>query len=304
MDKAPRKNVAKGQVEMRLDDSRRLPPLKRYPRIEAAARAGGFGAAGAELTMFPPMRLGVAGKGAGRMAWSSGFQRLPRGVVITEAGRRYLGRVQNLLDQLAEATTDLQRLETSSALTVSCGPSFVARWLIPRLGRLHERHRDLNVRATSVCAAERFRARGDRHRHSARSAFYDGLHSVLLLREDFYPVCGPALLARGPRLQEPADLSQHVLLHQQHGPLHHEWDQRISDQLDWTSWLAAVGVSGIDVQRGRRFSHSHSTLQAAAAGEGVALASSAYIADDHRSTGQAIRKLIGPRTRWVLHRMP
>ena len=198
------------------------------------------------------------------------------------------GHVQNLLDQLAEATTDLQRLETSKALTVSCGPSFVARWLIPRLGRLHERHRDLDVRVLASARLNDF-AREEIDiaiRHG--SGIYDGLHSVLLLREDFYPVCSPALLARGPRLQEPADLSQHVLLHQQHGPLHHEWDQRISDQLDWTSWLAAVGVSGIDMRRGRRFSYSHLTLQAAVAGQGVALASSAYIADD-LATGRLIR---------------
>jgi LysR family transcriptional regulator, glycine cleavage system transcriptional activator len=51
-----------------------------------------------------------------------------------------------LLDQFAEATADLQRLETPKALVVSGGPSFVACWLIPRLGRLNERHCELDVR--------------------------------------------------------------------------------------------------------------------------------------------------------------
>jgi LysR family glycine cleavage system transcriptional activator len=39
-------------------------------------------------------------------------------------------------------------------------------------------------------------------------------------------------------------------------------------------------VTSIDAERGLRFSFSHMTLQAAAAGQGVALASSAFLADD------------------------
>ena len=74
------------------------------------------------------------------------FRRLPRGVVVTEAGGRYLARVGTLLDQLDEATVDLQRLETSRVLTVSAMPSMVSCWLIPRLGRLTERYPELDVR--------------------------------------------------------------------------------------------------------------------------------------------------------------
>ena len=74
------------------------------------------------------------------------FRRLPHGVVVTEDGGRYLARVGTLLDQLAEATADLQRRDTSRVLTVSAMPSMVSRWLIPRLDRLTERHPELDVR--------------------------------------------------------------------------------------------------------------------------------------------------------------
>ena len=77
----------------------------------------------------------------------------------------------------------------------------------------------------------------------------------------------------------PDDLAQHVLLHE-------EWN--LLDQLDWADWLAAMGADGIDAQRGLRFSFSHMTLQVAAAGQGVALASSAFIADD-LTTGRLVR---------------
>ncbi len=287
MRKKSQKIRANGSGNFRLSDHRRLPPLNAIRAFEAAARRSGFQAAGAELN--------VSANAVGRLVkvledWLGValFKRLPRGVVLTEAGRLYLGRVETLLDQLAEATADLQRVERSRVLTVSGGPSFVARWLIPRLGGLIGRHRDLDVRVLASAQLNDF-AREEIDvaiRHG--SGTYEGLRSDLLMREDFFPVCSPALLARGPRLRKPADLSQHVLLHQQHAVLHHERDQNISDQLDWASWLAAIGVSVIDAQRGPRFSFSHMTLQAAAAGQGVALASSAYIADD-LATGRLVR---------------
>ena len=110
---------------------------------------------------------------------------------------------------------------------------------------------------------------------------YEGLRSDLLMRVDFWPVCSPALLSRGPPLREPADLARHVLLHD-------AWDHRVPDQVDWAHWLAAMGLHDIDARRGSRFSQSHMTLDAAAAGQGVALASSAFLGDD-LATGDLVR---------------
>src|SRR5215510_210989 len=91
---------------------RRLPSLNGVRAFEAAARLGGFNAAGAELN--------VSANAVGRLVkvledWLGVplFKRLARGVVLTEAGGRYLGRVGPLLDQLAESTVDLQRFDTS-----------------------------------------------------------------------------------------------------------------------------------------------------------------------------------------------
>jgi LysR family glycine cleavage system transcriptional activator len=106
-----------------------LPPLNAVRAFEAAARLGGFNAAGAELN--------VSANAVGRLVKiledSLGvplFRRLARGVVVTEAGGRYLARVGTLLDQLDEATADLQSLETSSAVVSACRVGGL-RWLIP-----------------------------------------------------------------------------------------------------------------------------------------------------------------------------
>jgi LysR family glycine cleavage system transcriptional activator len=277
---ANRYNWGKASAKLGHGDRRRLPPLNAIRAFEAAAREGGFQAAGAELN--------VSANAVSRMIkvledWLGValFRRLPRGVVVTEAGRAYLGRVGTLLDQLAEATADLQRLETSKVLTVSAMPSFVARWLVPRLGHLTDRHPDLDVRLLASVPLTDFTREEVDVAIRLGPGSYVGLRSDLLMREDFYPVCSPALLSRGPPLREPADLSQHILLHD-------EWEQRIPDQVDWARWLAVIGVTGIDAQRGLRFSFSHMTLQAAAAGQGIALASSALLGDD-LATGRLVR---------------
>ena len=203
--------------------------------------------------------------------------------MVTEAGGRYLERVGTLLDQLDEATADLQGLETSKVLTVSAMPSMVSRWLIPRLGRLTEQHPELDVRIVATVARTDFaREEIDVAIRIGRGS-YEGLRSELLMREDFYPVCSPELLSRGPPLREPADLAHHVLLHDEC-----ECEQCLPDQLDWTRWFAANGITSVDAQRGVRFSFSHMTLQAAAEGQGVALASSALLADD-LLTGRLVR---------------
>jgi LysR family glycine cleavage system transcriptional activator len=258
---------------------RQLPPLNAVRAFEAAARMGGFHAAGAELN--------VSANAVGRLVkvledWLGValFKRLSRGVAVTEAGRSYLASVGTLLDQLAEATTDLQR-RNANILTISAAPSFVVRWLIPRLSRLTDRHPGLDVRLiTSLSRTDFAREQVDLAiRHAARVD--DELRSDLLMREEFYPVCSPALLARGGRLRQFSDLSRHVLLHV-------ERVAPILDRLEWARWLNAVGAEGVDAQRGVHFAHSHLALQAAVAGQGVALASSAFIADDV-TTGRLVK---------------
>jgi LysR family glycine cleavage system transcriptional activator len=77
-----------------------------------------------------------------------------------------------LLDQLADATADLKRLEASNVLSVSGAPSVVSRWLVPRLGRLTERHPDLEARILTSAQLTDFA--------------YPGLPSALLMREEIF----------------------------------------------------------------------------------------------------------------------
>src|SRR4051794_13632130 len=124
---------------------RRLPPLNAVRAFEAAARAGGFVAAAAELH--------VSANAVGRLVkvledslGAKLFRRLPGGVVMTDAGRKYLSRVGSVLDQLADASQDVRHVDSSHVLAIGAPPSFLSRWLSPRIGRLLDEHPELNIR--------------------------------------------------------------------------------------------------------------------------------------------------------------
>jgi LysR family glycine cleavage system transcriptional activator len=53
-------------------------------------------------------------------------------------------------------------------------------------------------------------------------------------------------------------------------------------------WVQAAGLTGVDVTRGLRFSDGALALQAAASGQGVALASKA-LALDHLAAGRLVK---------------
>lgn len=251
--------------------SRRLPPLKAVRAFEAAARHRHFEQAGAELGV-------TAGAIAQQVkileTWLGLelFRRLPaKGVALTAAGERYAGAARDLLDGFAEATARLLRRDGGTTLTVSTLPSLAANWLIPRLGSLRRRHPQLDVRVQVAPGLTDFAREDVDVAIRSGTGRYPGLRVDFLMDETFFPVCSAALVGDPDRpLREPADLKHQTLLHE-------ETEPGLLGILNWPQWLAAVGVTGVDVTRGPRFSHTFLAMQAAASGQGVALATSVLV---------------------------
>ena len=262
---------------------RRLPPLTSLRAFEAAARHLNFEKAGDELAVTASA-VGQQVKALEVWLGRALFDRLPsRGVVLTSVGERYASSLSELLDQLHEATARALRPETSRVLTVSTMPSFAANWLIPRLGRLREHHPDLDVRVSVTTERTDFAREDVDVVVRFGRGVWPGLRSDLLMEETFFPVCSTALLADPARpLREPGDLRHHTLLH--------EVVDGVPDYITWDRWLAAMGVEGIDTSRGPRYPHTYLTLQAAASGQGVALATSVLIGD-YLDAGRLARPL-------------
>jgi LysR family glycine cleavage system transcriptional activator len=246
--------------------ARRLPPLNGLRAFEAAARQLSFTRAAEELYVTQTAishqikaledRLGV-----------KLFRRLPRGLLLTEEAQRYLPAIRDAFDLIANATDRLVAVSASGTLTVSVLPSFAAKWLVPRLGRFRAACPDIDLRiSTSSHLVDFSREDVDVGVRMGRGV-YPGLRVDWLFGESLVPVCSPELLAGPQPLRRPEDLRQHLLLHD-------------DDYAGWELWLELTGVQGVAARRGPIFTDSAMVVQAAADGQGVALARRRLAAGD------------------------
>ncbi len=158
-------------------------------------------------------------------------------------------------------------------LTVSVAPTFGAKWLIPRLDRFRAMHPEFDVRIDATDALVSFSGDGADVALRYGRGTYRNLRSECLMPEVAFPVCSPRLLEREAPLSQPEDLRHHTLLHVQ-------WRTEDDTAPSWRMWLRAAGVEGVDAERGPRFSIEGMALEAAIAGQGVALASAALVEGD------------------------
>lgn len=253
---------------------RRLPPLNALLAFEAAARHLSFTEAAEELYVTQAA-ISHQVKALEEHLGVKLFRRLNRALRLTDEGQAYLPAVREALDRLNEATARLRASDVRGTLTVSVLPSFAARWLVPRLGRFREIHPEIDVRVAPTAELVDFaRTDVDVGIRYGRGQ-YPGLKADRLLEEEIFPVCSPALLTGPSPLRQPQDLCHYTLLH----------DERHDG---WRAWLLAAGVEGVDPTRGPIFTDSGMLIQAAVAGQGVALGRQALAAADLRA-GRLVR---------------
>jgi len=244
-------------------ERRRLPPLNALRAFEAAARHLNFSRAADELSVTP----GAVSQQIQNLEDYVGaalFKRTPKGLLLTDAAQTALPALREAFDRLAEAASLLTAAVDGRRLTLTAPPSFAAKWLVPRLGAFEQAHPQVDVwlsagielvdlTAGEVDVAIRYGA-----------GRYPGLEVRRLMNETVIPVISPELL-KEQALGSPEDLKNHVLLH--------DGSPDLDDSCpDWSMWLAARGVRGVEGMRGPRFNQSSLVIEAAANGRGVALA--------------------------------
>ncbi len=235
---------------------RRLPPLNTLRAFEAAARHESFLRAAEELHLTPSAishqirtleeHLGV-----------TLFHRRPRAVALSHAGRAFVPAVADALDGIARAAGRIAADSDARVLTVTAAPVFAMGWLIPRLVDFHNSHPELEVRLdTSLELLDLGASDVDVGIRYTTSPEYPGMCVELLFHEQPAVICSPAM-ARG--IDGPADLRDVTLLHTR------------TQVGKWRAVLAAIGVDGVDLERGPRFANDMLALEAAASGLGVAI---------------------------------
>jgi LysR family glycine cleavage system transcriptional activator len=259
---------------------RHLPPLNSLRAFEAAARLGGFSQAAAELHVTH----GAVSRHVQLLeAWlgTPMFRRSNRRVVLTEAGRAYLAEIGAAFDRIALATAHHLERRRTRLLRVNATATFTLRWLIPRLSSFQLANPAIEVRLTTSNGS--ITTVGEPFDIAIRRGAEDvpGYISAWSLPEYRIPVCSPELPARLP-LHRVQDLRRHTLLHPASRPT------------VWPDWLKAAGVPDLTPRQSLIFEHNYQTLQGALDGLGVAIGSSALIADDIAG-GRLAMPFPGPR---------
>jgi LysR family glycine cleavage system transcriptional activator len=254
---------------------RRLPPLNSLRAFEVVSRHESFRAAAEELHVTAAavsQQVKTLEDHLGRRL----LRRHSGGYSLTPDALAGLEHLRDGFDQLSSAVATMSAAG-QRVLTVSAVPSLAAGWLVPRLHRLRDQYPELDVLLHA--SRELVDLQHSRVDVGIRygSGGYPGLISERLFVDEIFPVYNPKLLKGRARLMRPGDLRGQPLIHTDWAPDSGHWP-------GWMDWLRAAGVTDVNVSKGLRFSDGALAIQAAAAGQGVALASKA-LALEHLAAG-------------------
>lgn len=173
------------------------PSLTDLQAFEVAARHSSFTRAAQELCVTQ----GAVSKQVKHLEAFVGvelFLRIRQGLVLTEAGRAYLAKIQAGLGQIEAATVELIAHQgRGGTLNLTCMPTFGARWLIPRLTAFMRQRPDIHVEflphrqgydfsAPELDAAVRF-----------GEGLWPGSGADYIVGRDIVPVYSPRLIPGG-----------------------------------------------------------------------------------------------------------
>jgi DNA-binding transcriptional LysR family regulator len=150
---------------------------------------------------------------------------------------------------------------TAARVTLATTIAFASLWLMPRLRRLHAAHPDIEVSILAIDSIPDMENEGIDLLVRFGLGNWPNLVTRALFEDEIVPVCSPSYEFRG-RPSHPEQLLKERLLHMQH--YEPSW-------LDWAGYLGHFGVTVPPVLAGPRFNNYLIVLQAAVAGEGVAL---------------------------------
>ncbi|MEO9655170.1 LysR substrate-binding domain-containing protein [Marinomonas sp.] len=249
--------------------------MKRYPSttalraFEAIARLGSVSAAAQELSLT---RSAVSHQ-LNLLEDLLGFQLTQkdgRGLTLTYQGKHYADEAKKALTILLEASRANDGEEVTGELMVSCAPGLANYWLCHKLSAFTQKYPKVSLHIVSPSFP------GDISNDDVDLFITYGngnwpekyVKQLMTIR--LFPVCSPHFFHQQGGFGHPSNLVKMPLLH-------------LMGQTDWRVWLAANGVSNIQLEGGVVFSDANFVQSAAIAGQGIAIG-------DNMVSGDALAK--------------
>lgn len=192
------------------------------------------------------------------------FRRTGRAMTPTREAVTLLAQVREALALLQRALPDPVKAHPGR-LVISVHPSLATRWLVRRIGGFTDTLPGISVELRSTADLGQFLSQGVDVAIRYGAGNWPNTLGERISGEVLFPVCSPAY-RDARRIRNPADLRRCTLLR-------HAWQP-------WLPWFRAANLRMREPSTGLTLSDSGMLLEAAVAGEGVALARSLFALDD------------------------
>ena len=239
-----------------------FPSLQTLRALDAAARLGSYTHAARELGLTHGAvshRLRALEAELGYVL----FVRDGNGMRPTAEAFRLLVPIRQALALLGSAFPP--KITSVYVLRVGLLPSFASRWLMPRVGAFRLANPDIDLRLDARLEIALLGPGGVDCAIRYGSAGWPGVRAERLAGENLFAVCAPHYRER-LALDEPSRLAKATLLRH--------------DRQLWMPWLRKAGLEWPEPTNGAIFSDTGLLLDAAIAGDGVALARARLVEGD------------------------
>lgn len=242
------------------------PPRPRGPHLnamrcfEAAARLGGFAAAGEELSVTPGA---VSQQVKTLEEWIGAplFERRSQGVELTALGESVVDEFGAAFDALGGALHRLRAEAPQQTISIAALPSVAQLWLSPRLPAVREAFPDHRISITALEVPPNLR-RGLFDLSIFIGSPSGGNTEVVLADDVIFPVCAPAIATR---LKSVEDLANETLI----------YDATWAD--DWDVWFSEAGQPDGVGKEGPTFSLYSIAVDEARNGAGILMGHQALV---------------------------
>ena len=224
-----------------------LPPLAGLRAFEVSARHENFARAADELNLAQATvshRVRMLEKHLGYTL----FERLPRGLKLTESGKAYLPSIQKSFEQIFASTVGIFGRRGEGVLTVRAPISYNSLWLSPIIEGFLAQYPGIELRLISSVWAEEVVDNEIDIDFRLGYGNWNHCRAELILRETVIPVCHPDLLTqRAAEIDGIASLAGFPLIHV----------MGIEDL-----WMKYLGQAGVEIGARRSDIHVDSVVSA------------------------------------------